>query len=101
MVYSISVLPLSAALWTATTQGHDKVPSALTFTAVSLFGLSGFFDTILLFRTRPSSGIFGELMFRRPVRPPSPVEQPGTSSSHGQRGDGGIVIEPRQPEIVQ
>lgn len=94
MVYSISVLPLSAAIWTATTQGHDKVPSALTFTAVSLFGLSGFFNVILLFRTRPSSGIFGKLMLRRPVRPPSPVEQSGASSSHGQREDRGVVIDP-------
>jgi hypothetical protein len=41
-----------------------------TFFANSIFSLSGFLNVILLLKTRPSSGLFGNLMFLTPARPP-------------------------------
>lgn len=44
------------------------MPSAATFTVEAIFGLSGFFNVILLLTTRPESGLFGQLMFVSPAR---------------------------------
>jgi len=49
-------------------QNEGSVPPAATFAAVSIFGLSGFFNVILLMKTRPSIGLFG-------LQPPV-LEQP-------------------------
>jgi len=51
-------------------QHEGSVPPAATFSAVTIFGLSGFFNVILLMKTRPSTGLFGHLMFLQPARPP-------------------------------
>lgn len=67
-------MPLSIVRWTAYVQedqtGKAHVPPAATFVAVSIFGLSGFFNVILLLTTRRTSGLFGELMFTAPSRTP-------------------------------
>lgn len=74
IVYSLSIMPLSVVRWTVYVQeahtGTHQVPPAATFVAVSIFGLSGFFNVILLLTTRRTSGLFGELMFTAPSRTP-------------------------------
>jgi len=70
VVYCVCVIPLSAVRWKSFLQGHSAVPPPATFTAVSLFGLSGFFNAVLLMKTRPSSGLFGQLMFAPLARLP-------------------------------
>jgi len=62
---------MGATRWKTWVQGNKSVSSAFTFFAVSIFALSGFFNSILLLKTRPASGLFGQLMFRVPARPPS------------------------------
>jgi len=39
------------------------------FVATSLFGLSGLINVVLLLTTKPESGLFGHLMFKRPAKP--------------------------------
>lgn len=46
----------------------------ITLAANAVSSLSGFLDVILLLNTRPSSGLFGNLMFIGPARPPSSGE---------------------------
>jgi hypothetical protein len=57
-------------------QKDSFVPPAATFAVVSIFGLSGFFNVILLLKTRPSSGLFNQLMFLQPARPPVLPQHP-------------------------
>ncbi|KAJ7267536.1 hypothetical protein B0H12DRAFT_1092875 [Mycena haematopus] len=55
--YCMVVLPLSIVRWIEFTQG--TMPSAATFTVVSLYGLSGAVNVALLLKTRPHSVLFG------------------------------------------
>lgn len=80
VVYCLSVLPLSAVRWKSFVQRDGHVPPSATFAAVSFFGLSGFFNVILLLKTRPTSGLFGQLMFLHPARPPSAIALRGGPS---------------------
>lgn len=69
-------MPLSIVRWIAFVQEskHDGVshmPSAATLASEAIFGLSGFFNVILLIITKPGSGLFGQLMFVSPAQPPS------------------------------
>ena len=70
-------------------------PTAI-FVSHSLFALNGFFNTILLLKTRPSSGLFGKLMFRSPARPPSPYEY-RDSDDMEMAGDTGLRRPPPEP----
>jgi len=72
-VYCVCILPQSAARWK--TFMHGVVPPAATFFGSALFALSGFANAVLLLKTRPTSGLFGQLMFIAPARPPSPLGQ--------------------------
>jgi len=56
---------------------QHQVPAAATFATDATFGLSGFFNVILLVTTRPETGLFGQLMFEAPARPPSILESEG------------------------
>ena len=81
IVYCVTVLPLSAARWNGFSEqakyGRVLAPSAATFFACALFGLSGFFNVVLLLTTKPESGLFGRLMFTAEARPPSPLPLTG------------------------
>lgn len=74
IVYSLSIMPLSVVRWAVYVQeaqtGASQVPPVYTFIAVSIFGLSGFFNVILLLTTRRTSGLFGELIHSAPSRAP-------------------------------
>lgn len=76
-VNCICILSISATRWKSLVQGHGTVPPAATFAAFTLFALSGFFNVVLLLKTRPASGLFGQLMFRLPVKPPLLHERDG------------------------
>ncbi len=69
-------MPLSIVRWIAFVQeskhgGVSHMPSAVTLASEAIFGLSGFFNVILLIVTKPGSGLFGQLMFISPAQPPS------------------------------
>lgn len=76
-VYAVSIIPLTIVRWIGFGQiikhGVKNVPAVWDFVVITLFGLSGFFNVILLLNTRPDSGLFGNLMFTSPVGPPSPL----------------------------
>jgi len=67
VVYCLCILPLSAVRWTSFV--GTKISPTATLAVVAVFGLSGFFNVILLLKTRPSLGLFGHLMFLRPAAP--------------------------------
>jgi len=48
--------------------GHSTMPSAATFSTVTIFNLSGFINVILVFTTRLNLGLFG------PPQPPADIE---------------------------
>ena len=56
-------------------QGRTYPGATLAVSAI--FGLSGFLNVFLVMTTRPESGLFGQLMFLSPVRPPSVLHQDG------------------------
>ena len=62
MVYCVLVLPMSVVRWLTFVHEFNSVPPAATFTVVAIFGLSGFFDIILLLTTRPQAALFSNLM---------------------------------------
>jgi len=49
--------------------GKSRMPPAVTFAVVTIFGLSGFFNSILLVTTRRTSGLFGEFIPTTPRQP--------------------------------
>ena len=78
LAYCACILIMSIVRWIHFVQddryGANDVPSAATFVGTAIFGLSGFFNVILLITTKPESGLFGQLMFRSPTAPPSILE---------------------------
>jgi len=64
----------------------SQVPSAATFATEAAFGLSGFFNVILLVNTRP--GLFGQLP---PARPPSITESEDQIDKRDMAGDGHML----------
>ena len=74
VVYCLSILPLSAVRWKNFVHRDSYVPPSAEFAVVCFFGLSGFFNVILLLKTRPTAGLFGQLMLLPPARPPSATE---------------------------
>ncbi|THH10514.1 hypothetical protein EW145_g1272 [Phellinidium pouzarii] len=59
VLYSIIVLPLSVTRWVSFSRtGTSSVPSAATFAATFLFGLSGAVNVILILSTRPNLLLF-------------------------------------------
>ncbi|EIM82772.1 uncharacterized protein STEHIDRAFT_160399 [Stereum hirsutum FP-91666 SS1] len=78
-VYSIVTLPLSVVRWIGFgLESHgSKVPSAATFVAASLYGLSGFLNVLLILLTRPQLLLFGPPITRTARgRAPSPSPAP-------------------------
>ena len=96
---------MSIVRWSTFVNDVNSVSSEATFFVVSIFGLSGFVDVILLLTTRPQSGLFGRLMFRaetpdqlHPVelQPyPDPPAAPHVKPElwHPTGGDGQIIHE--------
>ena len=62
---------------------RNDIPSATSFFAVSLFGLSGFLNVVLLLSTRPNSGLFGKLVFEPARRPPMTGSLPDQLEANG------------------
>ncbi|KAI4521532.1 hypothetical protein GGG16DRAFT_86885 [Schizophyllum commune] len=58
LVYSVLVLPLSVVRWIGFLDTGPE-PPALTMTVISIYGLSGFANVLLLRLTRPNSVLFG------------------------------------------
>ncbi|KAK0476750.1 hypothetical protein IW261DRAFT_1566827 [Armillaria novae-zelandiae] len=58
-VYSILVLPLSVVRW-ITFNGKNQLGSEATLIVISIYGLSGMMNVILLLVTRPNSVLFGK-----------------------------------------
>jgi hypothetical protein len=89
-VYCLGIMPLSIVRWIAFVQEsrHDGVshmPSAATLASEAIFGLSGFFNVILLLTTKPGSGLFGHLMFISPAPPPLNISDPERSTDNEYR----------------
>lgn len=59
VVYSILVLPLSVVRW-ITFNGKNQLGSEATLIVISIYGLSGMMNVILLLLTRPNSVLFGK-----------------------------------------
>ncbi|KAA1473969.1 hypothetical protein DENSPDRAFT_780811 [Dentipellis sp. KUC8613] len=68
--YSVLVLPLSIVRWLTFSTG-GSVPSAATFVVITLYGLSGVVNVLLMLLTRPRL-----LLFSEPLPPTSPVRVP-------------------------
>ena len=73
VVYVLCTLPLSIVRWTVLVQearhgGGNHMPSATTLTLEAICGLLGFFNLVLLFITKPKSGLFGQPMSISPAR---------------------------------
>lgn len=80
-VYCLGIMPLSVVRWITFVQeakhgGAYTMSSAATLTSQAVFGLSGFFNVLLLLTTKPESGLFGQLMFISPARPPLTISDP-------------------------
>ncbi|KAJ7045895.1 hypothetical protein C8F04DRAFT_1227946 [Mycena alexandri] len=75
--YSILLLPLSVVRWIGFVQERggraNKIPSAATFGVISLYGLSGALNVVLLLSTKPDSMLFGD----------AGVEADGRGHGHG------------------
>ena len=89
LTYCILVLPLTVVRWITwwVPPSQHEVPSAATFATDAVFGLSGFINAILLVTTRPESGLFGQLMFTPPAKPPSIVESEDQVDNGEMAGD--------------
>ena len=78
LVYAVSVLPLSVARWIGFVQesnhGVNQVPAAATFAVGSIFALSGFFNVVLLLKTRPEAELFGGMISEGVLPPAGPLE---------------------------
>jgi hypothetical protein len=70
--YSIIFLPLSIVRWLSFADDGYVPRLSIMFVASSLFGLSGLINVVLLLTTKPESGLFGQLMFKRPAKPHLP-----------------------------
>ncbi|KAJ7033369.1 hypothetical protein C8F04DRAFT_623175 [Mycena alexandri] len=61
--YCVLLIPLSVARWIGFVQERggrmDSIPSAATFGVISLYGLSGASNVVLLLSTKPNSMLFG------------------------------------------
>ncbi|TFY64241.1 hypothetical protein EVG20_g6012 [Dentipellis fragilis] len=83
--YSVLVLPLSIVRWLTFNTG-GSVPSAATFVVITLYGLSGMVNVLLLLLTRPRLLLFSEpLPTTSPIRAPLP--EPPRPPSKGYRPD--------------
>lgn len=77
LVYSILVLPLSVVRWVGFVQERggrlSHIASSATLTVVTIYGLSGAMNVVLLFVTRPNSLLFGHTqVYDTDGRAPSP-----------------------------
>ncbi|KAF9024559.1 hypothetical protein BDZ89DRAFT_1068957 [Hymenopellis radicata] len=78
IVYSILILPLSVVRWitfNSDTVLSGAALSAVTMVVVSIYGLSGFFNVLLLLLTRPDTLLFGRSI-------PTPVRGRAPSLHH-------------------
>jgi len=48
------------------------MPPEYTFAVITIFGLSGFLNVMLVFTTKPNLGLFGQRRTMPSGRPPSP-----------------------------
>jgi len=59
LVYCAVILPLSIVRWITFTEQDNSVPSVATLIAITLFGLSGAFNVVLLLSVRSELLLFG------------------------------------------
>jgi hypothetical protein len=117
IAYSVVVLPITIDRWatfsslssshTSPTNNPDpsvisdtsSLPFTVTGIVVSIFGLSGFVNTVLFLVTRPSLLLFGE--YRRYKRNQNPSISPMTRTSFGDRerrfSGVSVTVHPRPP----
>jgi len=66
IVYSILILPLSIVRWIGFEQesddGVNRIGAPATIAVISIYGLSGLFNVVLLLTTRPNSVLFGRFV---------------------------------------
>lgn len=64
IVYCVCVIPLSIVRWITFMDeanfGDSTMSSVATFTVITIFNLSGFFNVVLVFTTKPKLGLFGQ-----------------------------------------
>ncbi|KAJ7188924.1 hypothetical protein C8R46DRAFT_878372 [Mycena filopes] len=62
--YCLLLIPLSVVRWIGFAQEHggrpNRIPSAATFAVISIYGLSGASNVVLLLSTKPNSMLFGD-----------------------------------------
>ena len=85
-------MPLSVVRWIGFVQergGHSNhVPPAATFASITIFGLSGACNAVLLLTTRPESGLFSRLSRDdMGFAPSSPQLQPKEFAASGSNID--------------
>jgi len=80
IVYCICIIPLSGVRLKSFVEeakyGTTTVPEGYTFAVITLFGLSGFFNVILVFTTKPNLGLFKHHEVSLDIVPPSPAAIP-------------------------
>lgn len=91
-IYCCLILPLSVVRWIGFVQergGHSNhVPPAATFASITIFGLSGACNAVLLLTTRPESGLFSRLnRDDEGFAPSSPPLQPKQFAASGSNID--------------
>jgi len=90
IVYCVCILPLSVVRWISFEAENkptgDSVPPPWTLTVITVFGLSGFLNVILVLTTKPNLSLFGQHQETRSCRPPSP------SAINRFKGDSGSEV---------
>jgi hypothetical protein len=91
--YCLLVLPLSIVHWMGFTHPDPPhgMPSAVTFVVISLYGLSGAVNIVLLLFTHPNSLLFGEDEYVT-MQGGGGLGRAGAATSRGQRaGERGVL----------
>jgi hypothetical protein len=87
LVYSVLILPLSAARWLTFVQeshgGTAHVSAAATFAGSSIYSLSGAANVLLFFITRPDLSLFKRNEFSTTHEGQPPSQLPTTMDSAG------------------
>jgi hypothetical protein len=103
-VYAILVAPLSVIRWIGFYQENtgnrtNRISPAATITAVTIFGLSGTLNVLLLFFTRGNTFLFGRELPERVTSTSVPPAQVTVSVQQIINTNGGVYREQRDDNV--